>query len=54
MSTASGLRYGYFLVAVVYVVLTAMTVYVLRRLATHHDEHLAPQEPEATLGSTSP
>jgi cytochrome d ubiquinol oxidase subunit I len=35
---------GFYAVATVYVVLTAMTVYVLRRLAGHAGT-LAPQEP---------
>ena len=47
VSTAPGLRYGFYAVFAVYVVLTAGSVYVLRRLAGHHDEHLAPQEPTA-------
>jgi cytochrome d ubiquinol oxidase subunit I len=45
VSTAPGLRYGFFVVLIVYVILTVLTVYVLRRLARHH-EALAPQEPE--------
>jgi cytochrome bd ubiquinol oxidase subunit I len=45
VSTAPGLRYGFYAVVAVYAVLTIMTVYVLRRLARHH-EALAPQEPE--------
>jgi cytochrome d ubiquinol oxidase subunit I len=45
VSTAPGLRYGFFAVVVVYAALTALTVYVLRRLARQH-ETLAPQEPE--------
>jgi cytochrome bd ubiquinol oxidase subunit I len=45
VSTAPGLRYGFYAVAAVYLVLTALTVYVLRRLAGHH-ETLAPQEAE--------
>jgi cytochrome d ubiquinol oxidase subunit I len=44
-STAAGLRWAFFGVAAVYVVLTVMTVYVLRRLATSH-EMPAPQEPD--------
>jgi cytochrome d ubiquinol oxidase subunit I len=50
VSTAPGLRYGFFAVLAVYVALTAMTVYVLRRLARHH-ETLAPQEPELAEAS---
>jgi cytochrome bd ubiquinol oxidase subunit I len=45
VSTAPGLRYGFYAVVAVYVVLTAMTVHVLRRLAGRHDT-LAPQEPD--------
>ena len=44
-STAAGLRWAFFGVAAVYVVLTVMTVFVLRRLATSH-EMPAPQEPD--------
>jgi len=44
VSTAPGLRYGFFAVLAVYLVLTVMTVYVLRRLARRHDTP-APQEP---------
>ena len=47
VSTAPGLRYGFYAVVAVYVVLTAGSVYVLRRLAGHHEENLAPQEAEA-------
>jgi cytochrome bd ubiquinol oxidase subunit I len=47
VSTAPGLRYGFYAVLVVYVALTVGAVYVLRRLAGHHEEHLAPQETEA-------
>jgi cytochrome d ubiquinol oxidase subunit I len=43
VSTAPGLRYGFFAVLAVYVVLTVLTVLVLRRLARHHDLP-APQE----------
>jgi len=46
VSTAPGLRYGFYLVLAVYLVLTVMTVYVLRRLAGAHEAPLAPQEPE--------
>ncbi len=47
VSTAPGLRYGFYLVLAVYLVLTVMTVYVLRRLAGAHSEtSIAPQEPE--------
>jgi len=52
VSTAPGLRYGFFAVLAVYAVLTVLTVYVLRRLAGRH-ETLAPQEPareEAGVG----
>jgi cytochrome d ubiquinol oxidase subunit I len=45
VSTAPGLRYGFFLVAAVYVLLTVLTIIVLRRLARGHDL-TAPQEPE--------
>ncbi|MGH4025943.1 MAG: cytochrome ubiquinol oxidase subunit I, partial [Pseudonocardiaceae bacterium] len=47
VSTAPGLRFGFYLVLAVYLVLTVMTVYVLRRLAGAHEALLAPQEPEA-------
>jgi cytochrome d ubiquinol oxidase subunit I len=46
VSTAPGLRYGFYAVVAVYIVLTVLTVQVLRRLAHHHDEALAPQEPD--------
>jgi cytochrome d ubiquinol oxidase subunit I len=46
VSTAPGLRYGFYAVFVVYVVLTGMTVYVMRRLARSHAQ-LAPQEAES-------
>jgi cytochrome d ubiquinol oxidase subunit I len=45
VSTAPGLRYGFFAVVVVYIILTAMTVYVLRRL-TGGQAARAPQEAE--------
>ena len=45
VSTAPGLRYGFYAVFLVYVVLTVMTVYVLRRLAGRHEAR-APQEAE--------
>jgi cytochrome d ubiquinol oxidase subunit I len=45
VSTAPGLRYGFYAVAVVYIVLTVTTVYVLRRLAGHTAAR-APQEAE--------
>lgn len=44
VSPAPGLRYGFYAVVVVYVILTALTVYVLRRLANRPDEAVAPQE----------
>lgn len=44
VSTAPGLRYGFYLVLAVYIVLTVMTVYVLRRLTRAHESLLAPQE----------
>ena len=47
VSTAAGLRFGFYLVLAVYLVLTVMTVYVLRRLAGAPPETaLAPQEPD--------
>ncbi|MGH3908186.1 MAG: cytochrome ubiquinol oxidase subunit I, partial [Pseudonocardiaceae bacterium] len=46
VSTAPGLRYGFYLVLAVYLVLTVMTVYVLRRLAGAHEAPTAPQELE--------
>ncbi len=50
VSTAPGLRYGFYLVLAVYLVLTVMTVYVLRRLAAATPEtSIAPQEPERAL-----
>jgi cytochrome bd ubiquinol oxidase subunit I len=44
VSPAQGLALGFYVVAVVYVVLTAMSVWVLRRLAARRST-LAPQEP---------
>jgi cytochrome d ubiquinol oxidase subunit I len=52
VSTAPGLRYGFYAVLVVYAILTVLTVYVLRRLAGHH-EALAPQEPEPMAATAS-
>jgi cytochrome d ubiquinol oxidase subunit I len=49
VSTAPGLRLGFYLVLGVYLVLTVMTVYVLRRLALAPETPLAPQEQDATL-----
>jgi cytochrome bd ubiquinol oxidase subunit I len=46
VSTAPGLRFGFYLVLVVYIVLTVMTAYVLRRLTGAHEASIAPQEPE--------
>jgi cytochrome bd ubiquinol oxidase subunit I len=46
VSTAPGLRYGFYLVLAVYLVLTVMTVYVLRRLARAPKASIAPQEPQ--------
>jgi cytochrome bd ubiquinol oxidase subunit I len=46
VSTADGLRYAFFGVCLVYLVLTVMTVYVLRRLAGSHHDVVAPQEHE--------
>ena len=43
VSPADGLALGFYAVLVVYVALTAMTVWVMRRLAVHH-QALAPQE----------
>jgi cytochrome d ubiquinol oxidase subunit I len=43
VSTADGLRYAFFGVCLVYLVLTVMTIYVLRRLAGN-DAVVAPQE----------
>jgi cytochrome d ubiquinol oxidase subunit I len=43
VSPAPGLYLGFYAVAVIYVVLTALTVYVLRRLARGQDT-AAPQE----------
>lgn len=45
VSSAPGLRYAFYTVLVVYAVLTAATVYVLRRIAGQ-DDVLAPQEIE--------
>jgi cytochrome d ubiquinol oxidase subunit I len=45
VSTAPGLRYGFYTVVIVYIVLTGMTVYVLRRLAGRQPAR-APQEAE--------
>jgi cytochrome d ubiquinol oxidase subunit I len=46
VSTAPGLRYGFYLVLAVYLMLTVMTGYVLRKLAGTRGAPLAPQEPE--------
>jgi cytochrome d ubiquinol oxidase subunit I len=46
VSTAPGLRFGFYLVLAVYIVLTVMTAYVLRRLTGAHEASIAPQEPE--------
>ena len=46
VSTAPGLRVGFYLVLAVYLVLTVMTVYVLRRLARAPEASIAPQELE--------
>ena len=43
MSPAPGLYLGFYAVVVIYVALTWLTAYVLRRLAHHHDTP-APQE----------
>ncbi|MHA6794461.1 cytochrome ubiquinol oxidase subunit I [Pseudonocardia bannensis] len=44
VSPAPGLYLGFYAVVAIYAVLTGLTVYVLRRLATRHDTP-APQEP---------
>jgi cytochrome d ubiquinol oxidase subunit I len=46
VSHADGLAYAFYAVVVIYTVLTAMTVWVLRRLAVEHQSP-APQEPVA-------
>ena len=46
VSPAPGLFLGFYAVVAIYVVLTALTVFVLRRLAHHHDTP-APQEVDA-------
>ena len=48
VSNAPGLRYGFYLVAVVYTVLTVMTVFVMRRLAGAHETRVpyGPDQPE--------
>jgi cytochrome bd ubiquinol oxidase subunit I len=46
VSPAPGLYLGFYAVVVIYVALTALTVFVLRRLAHHHDTP-APQEVDA-------
>jgi cytochrome d ubiquinol oxidase subunit I len=46
VSPAPGLFLGFYAVAVIYVLLTALTVFVLRRLA-HHSGTPAPQEIDA-------
>jgi cytochrome d ubiquinol oxidase subunit I len=46
VSPAPGLFLGFYAVVVIYLVLTALTVMVLRRLAKHHDT-AAPQEVDA-------
>ena len=53
VSTARGLRWGFYLVALVYAVLTGLTWWVLRRLAADHDAP-APQEAEATPAAAEP
>jgi cytochrome d ubiquinol oxidase subunit I len=56
VSTAPGLRYGFFTVFAVYTVLTALTVYVLRKLGGPRPAH-APQEAEpsaAPAGEAAP
>jgi cytochrome d ubiquinol oxidase subunit I len=54
VSTAPGLRYGFFTVLLVYAVLTGMTAYVLRRLASQQPAR-APQEAEPpALHETAP
>ena len=45
VSTAPGLRYGFYAVLLVYVLLTVMSAYVLRRLAGQQPTR-APQETE--------
>jgi cytochrome bd ubiquinol oxidase subunit I len=54
VSPANGLAVGFYVVLVVYVILTAMTYWVMRRLAHSHDA-VAPQEPDdgelATTGA---
>ena len=49
VSTAPGLRYGFYAVAAIYTVLTVLTVYVLRRLA-HSHATAAPQEETELAG----
>jgi cytochrome d ubiquinol oxidase subunit I len=44
VSPAPGLKVGFYAVTLVYIVLTVLTVRVMRRLAGRH-ENLAPQEP---------
>jgi cytochrome bd ubiquinol oxidase subunit I len=48
VSTAPGLRYGFYAVLLVYTVLTGMTVYVLRRIAGRQPAR-APQEAEPSV-----
>jgi cytochrome d ubiquinol oxidase subunit I len=52
VSTAPGLRYGFYAVFLVYTVLTGMTVYVLRRIAGRQQAR-APQEAEPSVPSES-
>jgi cytochrome bd ubiquinol oxidase subunit I len=52
VSTAPGLRYGFYAVLLVYTVLTGMTVYVLRRIAGRQQAR-APQEAEPSVPSES-
>jgi cytochrome bd ubiquinol oxidase subunit I len=47
VSPATGLRFGLIAVVTVYAILTALTVYVMRRMAGHHDDVVAPQEQES-------
>jgi cytochrome d ubiquinol oxidase subunit I len=58
VSPAPGLYLGFYAVAAIYLVLTALTVFVLRRLATSGDV-AAPQEvdvppPDREVGEMAP
>jgi cytochrome d ubiquinol oxidase subunit I len=53
VSPAPGLYLGFYAVVVIYLLLTALTVYVLRRLARDRDT-AAPQEVDARPPESTP